>query len=120
MKFLLDAQRPPSLKQLFISKGYDCIHTLDMESGNDTPGKIINKITVEEQRILITKDSDFFDSFIIKDEPYKLILVKPGNTSKKELLRFFNNRFTEIIEKKSGEYDSVKQRRLCFFVTALF
>ena len=100
MKFLLDAQRPPSLKQLFISKGYDCIHTLDLKSGNDTPDKIINKITVEEQRILITKDSDFFDSFIIKDEPYKLILVKPGNTSKKELIRFFDNRFTEIIEKK--------------------
>jgi predicted nuclease of predicted toxin-antitoxin system len=97
MKFLLDAQLPPSLKQVFISKGYDCIHTLDLESGNETSDKIINTISVAEQRILITKDSDFFDSFIEKKEPYK-ILVKLGNTSRNELIKFFSDRFTEIIE----------------------
>lgn len=99
MKFLLDAQLPPSLKQLFIDKGYDCIHTMELEKGNDTTDKIINKISVSEQRILITKDSDFFDSFVVKHEPYKLIMVKLGNTSKKELIKIFNSRFAEIIEK---------------------
>ena len=103
MKFLLDAQLPPSLKQLFADKGYDCIHTLDLELGNDTPDKIINKISVAEQRILITKDSDFFDSLIIKNEPYKLILVKLGNTSKIELIQFFSNRFEDIIEKITSD-----------------
>jgi len=49
MKFLIDAQLPPSLKQLFISKGYDCIHTFDLESGNDTTDKIINKVSIEEK-----------------------------------------------------------------------
>lgn len=48
MKFLIDAQLPPSLKRLFISKGYDCIHTFDLESGNNTTDKIINKISIEE------------------------------------------------------------------------
>jgi predicted nuclease of predicted toxin-antitoxin system len=76
MKFLLDAQLPPTLKQLFADKGYDCIHTLDLDLGNNTPDKVINSISVNEQRILITKDSDFFDSFIIRNEPYKFILVK--------------------------------------------
>ena len=104
MKFLLDAQLPPSLKQLFIDKGYDCIHTIDLESGNDTTDATINQISVAEQRILITKDSDFFDSFIIKNEPYKLIMVKLGNTSKKELIQFFIDRFTEIIEKLKVEH----------------
>ncbi len=103
MKFLLDAQLPPSLKLLFIDQGYDCIHTLDLELGNETPDKIINKISVEEQRILITKDSDFFDSLIIRNEPYKLILVKLGNTSKKELIQFFKDRFGDIIEKIKAE-----------------
>ena len=70
MKFLLDAQLPPSLKQVFLNKGYDCIHTIDLKSGNDTSDAEINRLTVAEQRILITKDSDFF-----------------------------NTRFTEIIEK---------------------
>lgn len=103
MKFLLDAQLPPSLKQLFIDKGHDCIHTIDLELGNDTADAIINQISVAEQRILITKDSDFFDSFFIKNEPHKLIMVKLGNTSKKELIQFFTDRFTEIIEKLKVE-----------------
>ena len=97
MKFLIDAQLPPSLKQIFISRGYDCIHTLDLESGNDTTDKIINKILIEEGRILITKDSDFYHSFIIKKEPFKLIFVKLGNTSKNDLVDFFINKFSEII-----------------------
>jgi predicted nuclease of predicted toxin-antitoxin system len=97
MKFLIDAQLPPSLKELFLTKGYDCIHTFDLELGNNTPDNIINKISVEEKRILITKDSDFFQSFIIKKEPYKLIFVKLGNTSKNELLNFFSDKFSEII-----------------------
>ena len=46
MKFLLDAQLPPSLKQLFIDNGFDCIHTLDLEKGNDTSDKTINKLSV--------------------------------------------------------------------------
>jgi predicted nuclease of predicted toxin-antitoxin system len=99
MKFLSDAQLPPSLKQLFTDKGYDCIHTIDLEQGNDTSDKIINQVSVSEQRILITKHTDFFDSLIVRNEPYKLIMVKLGNTSKKELLQFFQIRFKEIIDK---------------------
>lgn len=99
MKFLIDAQLPPSLKKLFAEKGFDCIHTLDLEQGNDTPDKVIGELSVSEQRILITKDSDFYDSFTIKGEPYKLILVKLGNTSKKELIQFFDNHFEKIVEK---------------------
>lgn len=103
MKFLLDAQLPPSLKQLFTSQGFDCIHTLDLELGNNTPDKIISLISIKEQRILITKDSDFFDSFLVKKEPYKLILVKLGNTSRKELIQFFADHFSEIIDKIKAE-----------------
>jgi predicted nuclease of predicted toxin-antitoxin system len=103
MKFLIDAQLPPSLKLLFISKGYDCIHTLDLMMQNDTSDRMINYISVTEQRIVITKDADFLDSFIVKQEPYKLILVKLGNTSKNELLQFFANKFDEIIEKIKTE-----------------
>lgn len=76
MKFLLDAQLPSSLKFLFTERGYDCIHTLDLRLGNNTPDKIINQLSVSEKRIVITKDSDFYNSFIVKNEPYKWILVK--------------------------------------------
>lgn len=70
-----------------------------MQMGNETPDRIINAISVAEQRIVITKDGDFLESFIVKNEPYKLVLVKLGNTSKNELLQFFSDKFDEIIEK---------------------
>lgn len=60
MKFLLDAQLPLSLEQLFVERRHDCIHTLDLELGNETPDKVINQISIAEQRIVITEDSDFF------------------------------------------------------------
>lgn len=99
MKFLIDAQLPPSLKKIFIENGYDCIHTIDLLSGNETSDTQVNNISIEEKRVLITKDSDFLHSFTIKREPYKLILVKLGNTSKKELLNLFADKFSEIIDK---------------------
>jgi predicted nuclease of predicted toxin-antitoxin system len=99
MKFLLDAQLPLSLKQLFIENGYDCIHTLDLELCNETPDKIINEVSISEQRVVVTNNSDFYDSFVVKREPYKLILVKLGNASKNDLLEFFRNQFSEIIER---------------------
>jgi len=60
MKFLIDAQLPRSLKQLFLSKGYDCIHTFDLELGNSTPDKLINEISLQEKRVVIRKTAIFF------------------------------------------------------------
>ncbi|HVX26323.1 MAG TPA: DUF5615 family PIN-like protein [Parafilimonas sp.] len=103
MKFLIDAQLPPSLKNIFISKGFDCLHTLDLDLKNETPDSVINFISVNEQRIVITKDTDFLESFLLKKQPYKLILVKLGNTSKNELIDFFQNKFDEIIKRIEHE-----------------
>ncbi len=103
MKFLIGAQLPSSLKQLFTNSGYDCIHTLDLELGNDTSDAVIKEISVAERRILIIKDNDFLHSFIVKNQPYKLIMVRLGNTSKRELIQFFKSRFAEIIDKIETE-----------------
>jgi len=103
MKFLIDAQLPPSLKNLFISKGFDCLHTLDLDLKNETPDSVINFISINEERVVITKDTDFLKSFLLKKQPYKLILVKLGNTSKNEVINFFQNKFNEIIKRVESE-----------------
>jgi predicted nuclease of predicted toxin-antitoxin system len=103
MKFLIDAQLPPSLKNLFIQKGFDCLYTLDLDLKNETSDSIINFISITEQRVLITKDTDFLESYTLKKQPYKLILVKLGNTSRNEIIDFFLNKFDEIIERLKSE-----------------
>lgn len=98
MKFLIDAQLPPSLRQLFIEKGYDAIHTLDLPQKNDTKDAQIRQLAISDNRIVITKDIDFYDSFILKQEPSKLVLVKTGNISTKDLKALFTSYFDDIIE----------------------
>ena len=65
----MDAQLPPSLKYVFPANGYDCLPTSDLTLKNETPDKIINLLSVPEQRIVITKDGDFPDSFLVKKKP---------------------------------------------------
>ncbi len=71
MKFIVDAQLPVRLARFLQSVGYDTIHTRDLPQQNATPDTEINEISIQESRIVITKDSDFLDSFLINHEPYK-------------------------------------------------
>lgn len=85
MKFLIDAQLPKRLATLLQEKGYDAIHTGSLEMKNRTLDKEINLISIEQERIVVTKDSDFLESFLIERQPYKLLLVTTGNITNKEL-----------------------------------
>ena len=51
-----------------------------------------------EKRIVITKDSDFLDSFYIKAIPAKLLLVSTGNIKNKALISLFDSNIDLIIE----------------------
>ncbi|MFO8002006.1 MAG: DUF5615 family PIN-like protein, partial [Marinilabilia sp.] len=59
--------------------GCDCKHTRNMENGNLTKDSLINEISIQEQRAVITKDSDFYYSYLASHKPYKLVLVRLGN-----------------------------------------
>ena len=98
MKFLVDAQLPRKLSFYLVEKGYDCIHTLDLAKKNATTDNEINDLSIREQRIVISKDSDFYNSYLTKIEPYKLLLISTGNISTKELLILFDKNLEKIIE----------------------
>lgn len=46
-------------------------------------------MSLAEQRVVITKDSDFVDSFLLHKRPWKLLLVSTGNISNRELEQLF-------------------------------
>jgi predicted nuclease of predicted toxin-antitoxin system len=85
MKFLVDAHLPRRLAFWLRHAGYDAVHTLDLPNKNRTTDDEINNISIQEQRIVITKDGDFVDSFFIKGKPYKLLLVSTGNITNAQL-----------------------------------
>ena len=98
MKFLIDAQLPSALKAIFKEKGVEVIHTRDLPKKNLTSDFDITKLSIEQQWIIVTKDSDFYHSFLIKKEPYKLIFVRVGNMGLEELKQFFRKNIHFIIE----------------------
>jgi predicted nuclease of predicted toxin-antitoxin system len=85
MRFLVDAQLPRRLVLLFRNAGHDTVHTLDLPAGNRTTDEEINVLSVREQRVVVTKDADFVNSFLLLQRPYKLLLISTGNITNAEL-----------------------------------
>ena len=85
MNFLIDAQLPRSLARKLREAGHDALHTLDLPAGNRTPDSEVNAIARRDDRVVITKDADFVNSFLLFGQPGKLVLVSTGNITNAEL-----------------------------------
>ncbi len=102
IKFIVDAQLPKRLSNFLSDNGYDSIHTLSLENKNNTKDKEIIENSLQENRVVITKDYDFLESFILKGEPQKLIIIKTGNISNNELIELFSAHLDTIIKMITG------------------
>jgi predicted nuclease of predicted toxin-antitoxin system len=85
VKFLVDAHLPRRLVFRLRAVGYDAIHTLDLPNRNRTSDQDILAVAARESRIVVTKDADFVNSFILNHEPPKLLLISTGNITNAEL-----------------------------------
>ena len=97
MKFLVDAQLPYGIALFLRDKGFDTLHTNDLPDKEYTTDSQIRSISVSENRIVITKDYDFVDSFILKKIPKKLLIVTTGNIKNKQLFSLWRNNLDLIV-----------------------
>ena len=95
---MVDAQLPLRLARVLQSAGCDSIHTKDLPRRNATPDSEINWLSIQESRIVITKDRDFIDSFTIQQPPYKLLILTTGNINNNQLLDLFMNNLPQLAE----------------------
>ncbi len=98
MKFLVDAQLPVRLARFLQTSGYDTIHTRDLPQQNATLDAEINAISIQQNRVVITKDADFVNSFLTIQQPYKLLLITTGNIKNSELENLFDANFQSLVE----------------------
>jgi predicted nuclease of predicted toxin-antitoxin system len=98
MKFLVDAQLPMRLARCLREAGHDVVHTRELPEQNSTPDSMINQLSMNQERIVITKDTDFLDSFLIRQQPYKLLLITTGNIKNSELEMLFLNNLAHLVE----------------------
>lgn len=90
MKFIIDAQLPIILANFLREKGLDATHTLELPQKNATPDSEIIRIADEENRIVITKDYDFYESKLLRNKPLKLIFILSGNITNPELMQLID------------------------------
>ncbi|GAB4032667.1 DUF5615 family PIN-like protein [Spirosoma jeollabukense] len=96
MKYLIDAQLPYLLAEVLRGKGYDIIHTDDLPDKDETSDTAIRQIATQEERVVITKDSDFQDSYLLMGQPPRLLLLTTGNIKNRKLLDLFRSNIAAI------------------------
>ena len=107
MKFLIDAQLPKRFANWLSEAGHDALHTLDLPRKNFTSDSEVIVRARLDGRVVVSKDADFVQSFLITGEP-SLLLISTGNINNadlEKLLRanlsgieaaFASSRFVEI------------------------
>jgi predicted nuclease of predicted toxin-antitoxin system len=110
MKFLVDAHLPPSLCGLLQAAGHDARHTSQLPAKNLTSDKVINALSAKEKLVVISKDTDFYYSHLLRHEPYKLVLVRTGNIGIRDLKDLFA-RNLPVIEKALKRHSLVELDR---------
>jgi predicted nuclease of predicted toxin-antitoxin system len=89
VKFAIDAQLPRRLAQELAAAGHDAIHSLDLPLANRTPDNDLIALADRESRVVVTKDSDFVTSFLLRGVPSRLLLISTGNIANDALLDLF-------------------------------
>lgn len=79
MKFIIDAHLPWRLVEWLNNAGHDAVHTSNLPDHNETEDIDIADFAVAENRVIVTKDSDFLKLYVLKGKPSKLLLITTGN-----------------------------------------
>lgn len=95
MKFLVDAQLPRCFAQWLNKAGHDAQHTLGLPGKNRTTDNEVVACAMREKRIVISKDSDFVQTYLLNGEP-SLLLISTGNISNVELEKILRTNMSGI------------------------
>ena len=84
------------VEAMLATHGHDVLHTRDLPERNETKDSVINRLSLDGQRIVVSKDTDFFYSHLLQGRPWKLLLVRAGNISARDLKDLFARNLTLI------------------------
>lgn len=97
MKFLIDAHLPPGLRRVFAALGHEALHTQDLPDQNATRDADINQLSMQDNWVVVTKDTDFYFSHLLQGRPWKLVLVRTGNMRLSETISMFERHLPQMI-----------------------
>jgi predicted nuclease of predicted toxin-antitoxin system len=102
MRFIVDAQLPYGLALWIREQGHDVLHTDDLPDKERSSDTQIRQVAEKDNRIVISKDSDFLDTHLLTNSPAKLLWVSTGNIRNRQLFLLFEQFWPEI-ERNFGQ-----------------
>ena len=96
LKFIVDTQLPHQLVRFLKTLGFDANHTTFYPSGHLLGDIEIIEIAKSESRVIITKDSDFLDNYLLNGVPPKVLLLQFGNIKNNNLMTYFDDNIDKI------------------------
>lgn len=97
MKFLVDAQLPEKLARWLREQHFDAVHVIDRQLDR-ADDNLLWEIAKEEDRIMISKDEDFFIFAMRPKDKGRLIWLRMGNCRTAHLIQFLEKRWTEVVQ----------------------
>lgn len=85
MKFLVDAQLPPTLARWIAARSHDAVHVFDIGlHAADDP--VVWEHARTEDAVIVSKDEDFVDRWVLDPTPVALVWIRKGNCSNQALI----------------------------------
>lgn len=97
MRFLVDAQLPPALARWLADQGHAAEHVIDqqLESADD---RDIWNYALQVEAVIVTKDEDFATRRSLMESGPRIIWIRRGNTSRRDLLAWFSILLPDILD----------------------
>lgn len=96
MKFLCDVHIAIALVKFLASLGAEAVHVNNVLDGDHTKDNDICEFADKGNYIVITKDVDFRNSYLLNRTPKRLIRICLGNLSNQELIKIFEKNYSTI------------------------
>lgn len=118
MNFLIDAQLPPALARWLADQGHEALHVFDLGlhaaadtqiwefARNEGAQMVIGRrfLWDGEEAVIISKDEDFVDRWLLSDQPVPLVWIRKGNCSNEALLAWIEPLWPDVVKRlEQGE-----------------
>ena len=97
MRFLVDAQLPPSLAKALRIAGHEAFHVADFDLLAATDQRIW-KLAVERSAVLVTKDQDFLLLRTARGDGPTILWIRLGNCPNRKLIAQLTQALPAIVD----------------------
>lgn len=98
MNFLVDAQLPPALARWIASQGHGAVHVFDL-GFHTAADPVIWQRAEGDDSVIITKDEDFVDHWLLSQQPVRLVWIRKGNCSNRALLAWLQPLWPDTVKR---------------------